>query len=79
MSNINLDKVPLNIPVKMIYIKSDFENKKRLIELGFTEGCEIIPVHISPLGDPTAYSIRGTIIALRREDAKNIIVNLKEV
>lgn len=76
---ITLDKVPLNVPVKIVSIKSEFSNKKRLTELGFTENCEIIPVHISPLGDPTAYCIRGTIIALRKEDTENIIIMPKEV
>jgi Fe2+ transport system protein FeoA len=29
---------------------------------------------LSPLGDPMAYKIRGTIIALRLKDATKIIV-----
>ncbi|MCI8805372.1 MAG: ferrous iron transport protein A [Clostridiales bacterium] len=72
--NITLNNVPLNMTVKIKSIKSALKNKNRLTELGFTEGCEITPLYISPLGDPTAYCIRGTIIALRGEDAENIIV-----
>ena len=78
-SFITLDRVPLNVSVEIVSIKPDFSNKKRLTELGFTENCEITPIHISPLGDPTAYCIRGTIIALRKEDAKNITIKPKEV
>ncbi len=74
----SLDSIPLNVPVKVVSVNSDFINCKRLAELGFTEGCEIIPVHMSPLGDPIAYCLRGTIIALRKEDAKNIKVRLRE-
>jgi len=77
-SNLTLNKVPLNVSVKIKSIKSDFKNKNRLAELGFTESCIITPLYISPLGDPTAYCIRGTIIALRSEDAENIIVRSKE-
>ncbi len=78
--NITLNNVPLNVTVKIKSLKSALKNKDRLAELGFTEGCEITPLYISPLGDPTAYCIRGTIIALREEDTKNIIVALpKEV
>ena len=69
-----LDKVPLNSLVEIVSINENFVNRNRLIELGFTEGCKIIPLHLSPLGDPKAYGIRGTLIALREEDAKNIKV-----
>ncbi len=75
---ISLDNIPLNVPVRIVSINSDFENCGMLAELGFTEGCEITPVHISPFGDPIAYFLRGTIIALRKEDAKNINVKLGE-
>ncbi len=74
MSVLSLDNVPLNVPVKIELIKADFENKNRLEEIGFTKNCEIMPVHLSPLGDPTAYCLRGTVIALRKEDAQNVIV-----
>ena len=47
--------------------------KERLRDLGITEGTHICCVMISPLGDPKAYSVRGTVIALRREDANNIL------
>ena len=39
--------------------------KRRLLDLGFVEGASIIPVLISPSGDPRAFSIRGTLIAVR--------------
>lgn len=43
--------------------------KRRLLDLGFVEGATITPVLISPAKDPRAFSIRGTLIALRKEDA----------
>lgn len=47
--------------------------KQRLRDLGITDGTRISCVMISPLGDPKAYSVRGTIIALRKEDADNVV------
>ena len=76
---VTLNEVPLNSVAKIISIKYDFKNKNRLIELGFTEGCKITPIHKSPLGEPIAYLIRGTVIALRSDDAKNILVLKEEV
>ena len=42
------------------------------MDLGFTEGSIVKTVRKSPLGDPTAYLIRGSIIALRQEEAAQI-------
>jgi len=38
------------------------------------EGTKIRCVLRSPLGDPAAYRIRGAVIAIRKEDAKNVRV-----
>ena len=48
--------------------------KGRLEGLGFCPGEEIVCVMRSPLGDPTAYLIRGTMIALRRDDARTVAI-----
>lgn len=48
----------------------------RLMELGFTPGQEVSVVAKSPFKDPLAVSVRGTIIALRSEEAECIKINL---
>ena len=48
--------------------------QRRLLDLGIIEGTKIEVLHRSPLGDPVAYQIRGTVIALRKEEAKQIWV-----
>ena len=53
------------------------EKRQRLLDLGFIRGSEIKIQNISPLGDPTAYLIHNTIIALRKEDAQNIKIEIK--
>lgn len=47
---------------------------RRLMDIGFTEGTRVECMGRSPLGDPTAYAVKGTVIALRREDAAGIYV-----
>ena len=49
--------------------------RRRLLDLGFCEGSRVKCIQYSPAGDPIAYMIRGTVIALRKEDAQNIIVS----
>lgn len=48
--------------------------KRRLMDLGFVSGSEVsVDVH-SPMGNPTAYLVRGTAIALRRDQADYILI-----
>jgi DtxR family Mn-dependent transcriptional regulator len=54
--------------------------RRRLMDLGILPGTVISAEMKSPSGDPTAYSIRGALIALRREQANLInITRLEEV
>lgn len=46
--------------------------RRRLLDLGVIPGTEIKAELVSPGGDPTAYRIRGTVIALRDSQAKLI-------
>ncbi len=46
----------------------------RLIDLGWTSGTPIACVQKSPLGDPTAYLVRGSVLALRQSDMAGITV-----
>lgn len=48
--------------------------RRRLRDLGFVENAEVEKVGVSPLGDPSAYYIRGAVIALRKADASKIAV-----
>ena len=50
--------------------------RRRLLDLGFVKGTKIVPVLKSPSGDPTAFEIRKTMIALRKEDSQ--LIQLKE-
>lgn len=52
------------------------QNRRRFFDLGFIPGTKVSIAFGSPLGDPTAYNIRGTVIALRREEAENISIEL---
>lgn len=55
-------------------INSTGDIRRRLLDIGLTEGTKIENVLASPFGDPMAFLIRGALIALRNDDAKNIVV-----
>ena len=48
--------------------------RRRLFDLGFLCGTSIKCLTKSPLGDPIAYIVRGTVIALRKEDAFCVLI-----
>ena len=50
------------------------EMRRRLQDIGITDGTKIQCLQKSPYGDMTAYLIRGAVIALRSEDAENVLV-----
>lgn len=57
---------------KILKVGKIGELKKRLAVLGISSG-EIIKLERNaPLGDPQEYIIKGTAIAIRKEDAQNI-------
>lgn len=69
-----LDTLPLNTEGLIEKLNCTENIKRRLLDLGLIEGSSIIPVLVSPSKDPRAFSIRGTLIALRKEDANSITV-----
>jgi ferrous iron transport protein A len=52
--------------------------RRRLLDLGFAQGSTVRCIQTAPSGDPMAYSVKGTIIALRNEDAKDILVRAED-
>ncbi len=49
--------------------------RRRLLDLGVVRGAEITPELVSAAGDPVAYRIRGALIALRRAQAAQVLVD----
>ncbi len=52
------------------------EERRRLMELGFFPGTEVEVVLESPLRDPIAYRVRQMTVALRREQARRVQIEL---
>ena len=71
----NLNELPLNTVGIIDELNCNGNIRRRLLDLGLVKGTKITPVFKSPSGDPTAFEIRKTLIALRKEDSK--FINLK--
>lgn len=71
-ANITLDRLQLLESAYITSLDIDGSLRRRLLDLGFAAGSFITPLFVSPLGDPTAYSIMGSVIALRGDIASKI-------
>ena len=48
--------------------------RRRLLDIGLCDGTQVCCVGRSPMGDPSAYLIRGAVIAIRSRDGKHIMI-----
>lgn len=58
--------------VKCLHTKGSM--RRRLLDIGLCSGTTVECVGRSPMGDPSAYLIRGAVIAIRAADCKEVIV-----
>ena len=59
-------------------INTSEKTKNRLYDIGITKGTEVVHLFDSPPGDPSAYFVRNTIIALRKSETQKIEVFIIE-
>ena len=67
-----LNELAINDKCYIKTIKTKGELRRRMLDLGLVEGTRVQCAFKAPFGEPVAYHVRGTLIALRREDAKQI-------
>lgn len=56
-------------------LQSTGSMRRRLLDIGLIKNTEVECLGRSPSGDPSAYLIRGAVIAIRSEDSKNILIH----
>lgn len=67
-----LNKMPLNSSGEIVALDFSGNLRRRFLDLGFSVGGKVHSAFKSPSGDPVAYIVRGTVIALRDVDAEKI-------
>ena len=50
--------------------------RRHLLDMGITRGTEILIKKIAPLGDPVDIELRGYELCIRKEEMKNIDVEI---
>ncbi|MGB9826140.1 MAG: FeoA family protein [Desulfofundulus sp.] len=74
MKAIPLSELPIGQWGRVLSLSARGMTRYRLLDLGLVPDTPVQAVRRSPLGDPTAYRIRGALIALRREEAGQVLV-----
>ncbi len=75
-SSLSLDRLPLNASGEVIRLDPALRgiSRRRLLDLGVTPGTRIEPTLANLFGKTRAYRVRGTLIALRHEQAREVWV-----
>jgi DtxR family transcriptional regulator, Mn-dependent transcriptional regulator len=71
-----LARLPHAQPAQVVALDAGCQgfSRRRLMDLGFTPGARLEPALHTFAGDPRAYRIRGTLVALRNDQARHVLV-----
>ena len=73
---ISLNRLPPGARGVVIHMNTDRALTKKLKDFGLVPGTAIRCTYRCPWGDVTALEFRGSVLALRSDDLKKIIVRL---
>lgn len=71
---IPLSQISVGSTCKVAGLELNGVLRRRIQDLGIIPGTTVECVRRGPSGDPTAYTVRGTTVAIRQEDARFINV-----
>ncbi len=71
---IGMDQLPLNCSGRIVDVNMDNLLKRKLTDMGLIKGTEFKVEGQAPLGDPIKINLRGYNLAIRKSDAKNILI-----
>jgi ferrous iron transport protein A len=75
-AQLTLDNLHVGEKGTIVRVGGRRELKRRFLDMGLIRG-EMVQVRaVAPLGDPMSLAIKGYRLSLRREEARNIIVEV---
>ena len=73
-----LDKLPRGQDAVITAVGGEGVLRCRLLDMGLIPKTTVRVEKIAPMGDPIELRVRGYALSLRKEDARNITVEVKE-
>lgn len=74
-----LDQLPIGQEAVITRVGGEGALRCRLLDMGLIPKTAVRVEKIAPLGDPMELRVRGYSLSLRKEDARNIDVEVKPV
>ncbi len=72
-----LSNLKIGQKAKVIGVNLDKpEVRRHLLDMGITRGTEILIKKVAPMGDPVDIELRGYELCIRKEEMKNIDVEI---
>ena len=75
-NQISLIEVELKTRVKVVEISLASKVRRRIMDMGIVKGTELVVIGKAPMGDPIELQVRGYALSLRKNEAKDIMVEL---
>lgn len=72
-----LDKLPLGQDAVITTVGGEGALRCRLLDMGLIPKTTVWVEKVAPLGDPIELRVRGYALSLRKEDARNIEVEVR--
>jgi len=72
--SIGLHEVCVKSKVKVVQIVPGSTIRRRIMDMGITIGVDIVVLGKAPMGDPIEIQVRGYKLSLRKNEAKDIMV-----
>ena len=74
-----LDTLPLGQEAVITAVGGKGALRLRLLDMGLIPKTAVLVEKVAPLGDPIELRVRGYALSLRKEDARNIEVEVKQL
>ena len=69
-----LDQLPIGKSGRIAAVCGQGALRHRLLDMGLTPRTMVTVVKVAPMGDPLELRLRGYLLTLRLEDARNITI-----
>jgi ferrous iron transport protein A len=75
-NSIGLNEVKIKSRVKVVQILPESKVRKKIMDMGIVRGTEIVVAGKAPMGDPIELQVRGYSLSLRKNEAKDVLVEV---
>lgn len=75
-NQISLIDVEMKVKVKVTEIALESKVRRRIMDMGIVKGTTLVVSGKAPMGDPIELQVRGYTLSLRKNEAKDIMVEL---